>query len=109
MWGSVCCASEFHARLRVRSAIAPVRGLRGPALALGIFSAFWTALALRLAQPPFSLGMRGVAVFALAGASGAIEAPPHAQRRPRYRAAGSYQFVSRSGVAVILWIDRSAP
>ncbi|VVE68122.1 MFS transporter [Pandoraea pnomenusa] len=45
------------------------------ALALGVFSAFWTAIALRLAQPPFSLGMRGVAVFALAGASGAIVTP----------------------------------
>ncbi|VVD77660.1 MFS transporter [Pandoraea iniqua] len=45
------------------------------ALALGAFSAFWTAIALRLAQPPFSLGMQGIAVFALAGASGAIVTP----------------------------------
>ncbi|WP_353189938.1 MFS transporter [Pandoraea pnomenusa] len=45
------------------------------ALSLGVFSAFWTAIALRLAQPPFSLGMQGVAVFALAGASGAIVTP----------------------------------
>ena len=45
------------------------------ALALGAFSAFWTAVALLLAQPPFSLGMRGIAAFALAGATGAIVTP----------------------------------
>ena len=45
------------------------------ALELGAFSAFWTAVALLLAQAPFSLGMRGIAVFALAGATGAIVTP----------------------------------
>lgn len=45
------------------------------ALALGTFSAFWTAIALLLAQPPFSLGMNGIAAFALAGAAGAIVTP----------------------------------
>ncbi|SDE49049.1 MFS transporter [Paraburkholderia lycopersici] len=45
------------------------------ALALGAFSAFWTAIALLLAQPPFSLGMNGIAAFALAGATGAIVTP----------------------------------
>ncbi|AJC22373.1 MFS transporter [Pandoraea pulmonicola] len=45
------------------------------AFSLGAFSAFWTAIALRLVQPPFSLGMQGIAVFALAGASGAIVTP----------------------------------
>ncbi|GLQ99145.1 MFS transporter [Dyella mobilis] len=45
------------------------------ALALGAFSAFWTSIALLLSQPPFSLSMQGVAVFALAGASGAIVTP----------------------------------
>jgi len=45
------------------------------ALALGAFSAFWTAVALLLAQPPFSLGMNGIAAFALAGASGAVVTP----------------------------------
>jgi predicted MFS family arabinose efflux permease len=39
------------------------------------FSVFWTAVAWRLAQPPFSLGTRGIAVFALAGAGGAVIAP----------------------------------
>ncbi len=45
------------------------------ALALGVFSAFWTSVGLRLAQPPFSLSLNGIAVFALAGASGAIVTP----------------------------------
>jgi len=45
------------------------------ALALGAFSAFWTAIAMLLAQPPFSLGMQGIAAFALAGATGAIVTP----------------------------------
>ncbi|HTR05439.1 MAG TPA: MFS transporter [Paraburkholderia sp.] len=45
------------------------------ALALGAFSAFWTVIALLLAQPPFSLGMNGIAAFALAGATGAVVTP----------------------------------
>ncbi|VVE13675.1 MFS transporter [Pandoraea fibrosis] len=55
----------------------PVLQLRAAqaALSLGAFSAFWTAIALLLVQPPFSLGMQGVALFALAGASGAMVTP----------------------------------
>lgn len=45
------------------------------ALELGAFSAFWTSVALLLARAPFWLGMHGIAVFALAGASGAIVTP----------------------------------
>jgi predicted MFS family arabinose efflux permease len=45
------------------------------ALAMGAFSAFWASIGLRLAQAPFSFGMHGVALFALAGASGAIVTP----------------------------------
>lgn len=45
------------------------------ALVMGAFSAFWTAIALRLVQPPFHFGMNGIALFALAGASGAIVTP----------------------------------
>lgn len=44
-------------------------------LVMGAFSVFWTAVALRLAQPPFGLGQRGIALFALAGAGGAIVTP----------------------------------
>lgn len=44
-------------------------------LLMGAFSAFWTAVAVRLAAPPFDLGQRGIALFALAGVSGAVIAP----------------------------------
>jgi predicted MFS family arabinose efflux permease len=44
-------------------------------LVMCAFSLFWTAVALRLAQPPFSLGQRGIALFALAGAGGAAVTP----------------------------------
>lgn len=44
-------------------------------LGMGAFSLFWTAVALRLAQPPFSLGQSGIALFALAGAGGAVATP----------------------------------
>ena len=39
------------------------------------FSLFWTAVPLELAGPPFRLTQRGIALFALAGAAGAIAAP----------------------------------
>ncbi|AKT36054.1 MFS transporter [Chondromyces crocatus] len=39
------------------------------------FSLFWTAIPLELAGPPFSLSQRGIALFALAGAAGALAAP----------------------------------
>lgn len=42
---------------------------------MGAFSAFWTAIGLCLAQPPFSFDMNGIALFALAGAAGAIVTP----------------------------------
>ncbi|MBR7976526.1 MFS transporter [Burkholderia vietnamiensis] len=45
------------------------------ALAMAAFSAFWTAVGLRLAQAPFGLDLHGIALFAFAGASGAIVTP----------------------------------
>ncbi|WP_158813432.1 MFS transporter [Methylocapsa sp. S129] len=44
-------------------------------LAMAAFSLFWTSVALRLSQPPFDLGQRGVALFALVGAGGAAATP----------------------------------
>jgi predicted MFS family arabinose efflux permease len=44
-------------------------------LVMAAFSLFWTAVALRLAQAPFDLSQRGVALFALAGAGGAAATP----------------------------------
>jgi predicted MFS family arabinose efflux permease len=53
------------------------------------FSLFWTAAPLELAGPDFGLTQRGIALFALAGASGAIAAPlaGHAADRGWGRAA----------------------
>jgi len=45
------------------------------ALSFAAFSVFWTAVALRLAQPPFELGQRGIALFALGGVGGVVMAP----------------------------------
>lgn len=45
------------------------------ALLMGSFSVFWTAIALRLQAPPYNLGHDGVALYALAGAAGAVVAP----------------------------------
>jgi predicted MFS family arabinose efflux permease len=39
------------------------------------FSLFWTAAPLELAGPDFGLSQRGIALFALAGAAGAVAAP----------------------------------
>ena len=44
-------------------------------LTMAAFSLFWTAIALRLAEAPFDLGQRGIALFALVGAGGAVATP----------------------------------
>jgi predicted MFS family arabinose efflux permease len=44
-------------------------------LVMAAFSLFWTAIALRLAQAPFDLSQRGIALFALVGAGGAAATP----------------------------------
>lgn len=44
-------------------------------LAMASFSLFWTSIALMLAQPPYEMGQRGVALFALVGAGGAVVTP----------------------------------
>jgi predicted MFS family arabinose efflux permease len=53
--------------LRVRSWTA--------ALSMAAFSAFWAAIALRLAAAPFNLSPSAIAIFALVGAAGAIATP----------------------------------
>lgn len=45
------------------------------ALCMAAFGVFWTAIALRLSQAPFFLDQTGIALFALAGAAGAVIAP----------------------------------
>lgn len=44
-------------------------------LVMAAFSLFWTGVALVLSQPPFDLSQRGIALFALAGAGGAVVTP----------------------------------
>jgi predicted MFS family arabinose efflux permease len=44
-------------------------------LVMAAFSLFWTSIALRLSQPPFDLVRRGIALFALVGAGGAVVTP----------------------------------
>jgi predicted MFS family arabinose efflux permease len=41
----------------------------------GAFSLFWTTVPLLLASPAFNMSQTGIALFALAGAAGAISAP----------------------------------
>lgn len=45
------------------------------ALVMGTFSAFWTGIGFRLVQPPFNFDMNAIALFALAGAAGAVVTP----------------------------------
>jgi len=45
------------------------------AIMMAAFSVFWTGIALRLVQAPFSLDSRSLAWFALAGVAGTVVAP----------------------------------
>lgn len=73
------------ARLRYRETLAsmarlalhPVLRRRAlyQAAMFGAFSLFWTTIPLWLASPDFGLSQAGIALFALAGAAGAIAAP----------------------------------
>ncbi|HEY9025210.1 MAG TPA: MFS transporter [Burkholderiaceae bacterium] len=72
-------------RLRYRDTLASMARLaRHPVLRrralyqaamFGAFSLFWTTVPLWLASPAFGLSQAGIALFALAGASGAVAAP----------------------------------
>jgi len=41
----------------------------------GAFTLFWTTIPMLLAAPPFGIGLRGIALFALIGVTGAVAAP----------------------------------
>jgi predicted MFS family arabinose efflux permease len=61
-------------RLMVTEAVLRRRALYHACL-FGAFSLFWTTVPLLLAGPLFNLSQAGIALFALAGVSGAIAAP----------------------------------
>ncbi len=73
-------ATRYPALLRslwtlLRTEPVLLRNAASAALVMGAFSAFWTTIGLRLAQPPFGFDMNGIALFALAGAAGAVVTP----------------------------------
>lgn len=45
------------------------------AICMAAFTAFWTAIGLRLVQQPFALNAHGLALFAFAGVAGTVVAP----------------------------------
>ncbi|MCW2240162.1 MFS transporter [Azospirillum canadense] len=61
-------------RLLVRTPVLQRRTAYQTAL-FASFSLYWTAVPLLLASPPFNLTQRGIALFALSGAAGALVAP----------------------------------
>ncbi|KGS78303.1 major Facilitator Superfamily protein [Burkholderia pseudomallei MSHR7334] len=63
------------ADIAIAAVLAAKLPLRAPQLSMAAFSAFWTAIGLRLAAAPFDLGLHGIAMFAFAGATGAIVTP----------------------------------
>lgn len=67
------------------------------AMCMGAFGVFWTAIALRLAQPPISLGQTGIAFFAFSGAAGAIISPDRRACRGSGRDAARDDAGSRRG------------
>lgn len=80
-------------------------------LAMASFSLFWTAVALRLAQAPFDLDQRGIALFALVGAGGALATPlaGRAGDRGWTRAATiASHFVIIAAFALAAWVGTSA-
>lgn len=76
----------------------------------GAFSLFWTAVPLHLAAAPFELTQRGIALFALAGAAGAIAAPVAGRLADRGhgRMATGAAMVMVGAAFVLAWIGRDS-
>lgn len=70
------------------------------------FSLFWTAVPLELAGPAFGLSQTGIALFALAGAAGALAAPlgGRAADRGWSRGATGAAFVSAALAFGLCWL-----
>ncbi|KVT02934.1 MFS transporter [Burkholderia ubonensis] len=74
------------------------------ALVMAAFSAFWTAIGLRLAQPPFDFGLHGIALFAFAGASGVIATPFAGRAGDRGHGAAALRLAHVSMLAALVAI-----
>ncbi len=68
----------------------------------GAFSAFWTVLALRLAESPFHIGAAGAGLFGIIGAVGVFVAPLAGRIADRH---GPYRVIAAgSAVSLIGWL-----
>lgn len=68
----------------------------------GAFSAFWTVLALRLAQPPFHIGAAGAGMFGVIGAVGVLVAPMAGRIADRH---GPYRAITLGcGLSLAGWL-----
>lgn len=79
-------------------------------LLMGAFSVFWTAIALKLAAPPYGLAQRGIALFALAAAGAVLVAPIAGRQADRGRTA-AVTALAQNGVilsALLAWIAGEA-
>ncbi|WP_429463639.1 MFS transporter [Paraburkholderia sp. JPY465] len=74
------------------------------ALAMAAFSAFWASVGLLLAQPPFEFGLHGIALFALAGASGAVVTPLAGQAGDRGHGRSALLFAHLLIIAALVLI-----
>lgn len=81
------------------------------ALCFAAFNAFWSLVALRLAAAPFGLGTNGIALFALAGVSGAISAPLAGQLGDRgmSRMARSAAHIGIALAMLLAWLGGGTP
>lgn len=84
------------------------------AIVMAAFNFFWTTIAYVLGGEPFHLGQKSIAVFALAGAGGAIVTPMVGRWSDRglgkrVTAIGHVVIVLGFGLAAICGLARSAP
>lgn len=77
-------------------------------LLMAAFNLFWTAIALRLAEPPFEFGQIGIAVFALAGIPAALIAPFAGRIADRGWSDGATQLAHLSATAGIVLVGLPA-